>query len=230
MPHPVTHPRLVRIAELHRRQWLLGLHAQQGDVAGLVTPDQFRLQGGVVLQRHRNLVRALDHVIVGHHEAGRIDDEAGPQALHPPFRRGLVTGAAALAGPVAVQEILEELLERRARREHWDVRTARRVVAGLHALRRGDVDHGRQQLGRQIGEAVRGRPRDRGHRGHQGGAGQREQGGGPEQGGTGRGGAEQAHHLEFLAIGAAYGPVARRGQRPRRERQGAVAPRAPFSR
>ena len=62
---------LSRIAELHRGQRLVRLHLQQGDVAGLVAPDHLRLQRGVVLQGDGDLVGAVDHVIVGHHQAGR---------------------------------------------------------------------------------------------------------------------------------------------------------------
>ena len=56
----------------------------------LVAADHGGLQRGVVLQGHGDLVGAVDDVVVGHDDAGGIDDEAGAEALHPPLRRRLV--------------------------------------------------------------------------------------------------------------------------------------------
>ena len=76
-------------------QRLVRFHLQQGDVAGLVAAQHLRLQRGVVLQGHGDLVGAVDHVVVGDHQAGRVDDEARSQALHPPVGRRLVVAAPA---------------------------------------------------------------------------------------------------------------------------------------
>src|SRR3546814_1440160 len=54
------------------------------------------------------LVRLGDDVVVGDDVAGRVDDEAGAQRLRAARRR---------VGALAVEEIAEELLERRAGRE-----------------------------------------------------------------------------------------------------------------
>ena len=67
--------------------------------------------------------------------------------------RGVASGSPVLA-LIAVEEILEELLERRARRELRHVRAGALGLVGLDGLGRRDVDHRRQQLCRQIGEAV----------------------------------------------------------------------------
>ena len=54
-------------------------------------------------------------MVVGHDDAGRINDEAGAEALHAPFRRWLagfaLTALALATGTVAIEEVLEELLE-----------------------------------------------------------------------------------------------------------------------
>ncbi len=52
--------------------------------ARVVLAEQRGLQRGVVLQDHGDLVRAVDHVVVGDDDAGRVDDEARAEAL----RRG----------------------------------------------------------------------------------------------------------------------------------------------
>src|SRR3546814_4901459 len=65
------------------------------------------------------------------------------------------TLAAALA-LLALEEILEEFLERRAGRE---LRHAFRQLAALHRLGGRDVDHRRQQLFGQVGEIAFRRPR-----------------------------------------------------------------------
>ena len=81
------------------------------------------------LEIDRDLVGALDDVVVGDDVAVGRDDEAGAEGV-----RALL---AALAG-LAVHEVAEEVLERRARRQD---RTHAVVDAGHHR-RRGDVDDG----------------------------------------------------------------------------------------
>ena len=54
--------------------------------------------------------------------------------------------------PLLVEELLEQLLERRAGRQLRHVAQARTLLR--HVLGGGDVDHGRQQFVDQIGEAV----------------------------------------------------------------------------
>src|SRR5206468_4796649 len=71
------------------------------------------------------------------------------------LRRALAAALALalLTRAIPIQEVAEELLERRTRRETGDLRSA--VIAGLGALRRRDVHHRRQQLGREVREAIR---------------------------------------------------------------------------
>ena len=58
-------------------------------------PIRVAFSAGVVLQRDGDFVGAVDDVVVGHHDAGRIDDEAGAEALHLARRR--------LLAPLAVR-------------------------------------------------------------------------------------------------------------------------------
>ena len=85
--HPFAEPQLFRIAEFHRLERLLGLDPQQRDVGLLILADQFRLQTGTVVEDHGDLVGLGDHVVVGDHDAGGIDHEAGTERIHPPRDR-----------------------------------------------------------------------------------------------------------------------------------------------
>ena len=123
-------------------------------------PTTLAFSDGVVLQGHGDLVGAVDDVVVGDHDspaASMMKPE--PRLCMRRVRRRLVAVAAATARAaraIAVEEVLEELLERRAGREHRHLRPG----AGPACLRAPappggrDVHHRRQQLGRQVGEAV----------------------------------------------------------------------------
>jgi len=101
-------------------------------------------------------------VIVGHDDAGRIDDEAGADGLSLGMRPHLALALLAKALGELVHELFHLLLGRAIRHLHGLV-----VALGLHG--HGHVDHGRRHLGGEVGEVVR-------HRlaGH--GRGRREQG------------------------------------------------------
>ena len=121
----------VGVAELRRRQRLGRRYLEQRQICLLVAPDQLGRQRTPVVQRHRDLIGALDHMVVGHDVAAGIDDEARAQ-------RGDV---ARQARPGA-EEILEQVGKRRTRRDIGQAGCARRRLQGLG---RGDVDDGRQQ-------------------------------------------------------------------------------------
>src|SRR4029077_5025219 len=97
-------------------------------------------------------------MVVGDDVAGRVDHEARAERGRLAW---LCLGSAALRA-VAIEEILEEFLERRAGRE---LRPARRralfLLLRLQGLRRRDVDDRGQQLVGEIGEAVGRRTRYR---------------------------------------------------------------------
>ena len=148
--HPVADPHVVAVAERHRRQLLVGLDPQQGQIGLGVAADQFGLQVGVVLKDDVDLVGVLDDVVVGHHQPAGIDDEARSQ------RRG-AAGRGVLLTSLTVEEVAEELLERRSWRKlrHFRTRTGSRTPALGNILRGRNVDHGRKQFLSQIGEALR---------------------------------------------------------------------------
>ena len=116
--HPVADPHVVAVAERHRRQLLVGLDPQQGQIGLGVAADQLGLQVGVVLKDDVDLVGVLDDVVVGHHQTAGIDDEARSKRRGAAGRRVLLTS-------LTVEEVAEELLERRSRRElrHFRTRT-----------------------------------------------------------------------------------------------------------
>jgi hypothetical protein len=92
--HPVADPALVGIAELGGRQRLLvgRLDLEHGDVDPAVGADQLGLELGVVAQDHRDVLGALDDVVVGEDVALAVDDEARAQrgaaafCCSPPLR------------------------------------------------------------------------------------------------------------------------------------------------
>ena len=204
--HPVADARFVRVSERHGRQRLVRFDAQQRDVAGFVASDQGRFQHGVVVQRHRDLIRPVDHMVIRYHQPARVDDEARPQALRLAFGGLFAASALALALAIAVHEVLKELLERRSRREHRHFRAGfAPPVVRLDGLGGGDVHHRRQQFFGQIGESVRRRTcqsrcgRQADHRRQHDGSG------GTKQDGTDEDGMGQTHGAGFLANGPDMG-------------------------
>ncbi len=83
-------------------------------------------------------------MIVGDDDAAGIDDEAGTERLD-------AARAPAFAFPVAVKELLEELLEGRAFRYFRD----RDATRAGDSLRGGNIDHRILQALRQVGEGER---------------------------------------------------------------------------
>ena len=95
---------------------LVGLHLEQRQVGLGVAADDLGLQRGAVVENDADLVGVGDDVVVGDHEAGRIDDEAGAERIDAARRRRLSGPLSPLAAPV-LEELLEKFLERRARRQ-----------------------------------------------------------------------------------------------------------------
>ena len=125
----------------------------------LVAAEHLGLQRGVVLQGHGDLVGAVDHVVIGHHQARGVDDEAGAQALHTPL--GCRWGVFALCRPAGSR--LRKSLKNCSNGEPGgnigiSGPAARAALRCLHILCRRDIHHCGQQLGRQVGEAVGRRP------------------------------------------------------------------------
>ena len=102
--NPVAHARVL-LRELDEREGLaVGFDLDQGNVGARVGPDQRRRIFVAVLHRDGDVLGILDHVVVGHDEAVRRDEEAG--ALRQSRRRLLLLLRHALA------ELLEEIVER----------------------------------------------------------------------------------------------------------------------
>ena len=129
--HEVADLQLVGIAEVERREALAPiLDAQHREVGAAVLEHDLGIELALVRERHLDLVRAFDHVVVGDDQAGRIDDHAGTErALH------LLAWNAAAAEEEAEERVLHE-------------------VAVVHHLGGIDVDHRRRHAldDRSIGE------------------------------------------------------------------------------
>ena len=114
--HPFAEPQLVGIAELHRDQRLGRLEFQHRQIGLLVDADQLGLELAAVVHDDVDLVGIGDDVIVGHDDARGIDDEAGAERVGLVRLQIAALGTARTAMAV-LEEIVEELLERRARRQ-----------------------------------------------------------------------------------------------------------------
>ena len=90
---------------------LSGLTLQQRDVGLLILADQLGLEARAVVEDDGDLVGFRDHVIVGDHDAGGIDDEAGAERIDPPRTARRVLIVALLAAPV--EEVAEQLVQLR---------------------------------------------------------------------------------------------------------------------
>ena len=145
---PFAQPQLVGIAELHRLERLVGMHAQQREIALGVLADQFGLQLGAVVEDDVDLVGVGDDVIVGDDEAGRIDDEAGAQRIDA--MRLVSSLSSSVLAAVVLEEIVEEFLHRRAGRQIGQVADVR-----IDLLRGRHIDHGVDDLLGNVGDVLR---------------------------------------------------------------------------
>jgi len=86
--HVVAHPQCIRIAQCQGLQ-VLALDFQQSDVGGRIASYQLALQPAPVLERDRDLLRVLDHVMIGEHVAAACvdDDTRARRDLRPGLLR-----------------------------------------------------------------------------------------------------------------------------------------------
>ena len=143
---PFAEPQLVGIAELHRLERLVAVHAQQSQVALGILADQIGLELGAVIEDDIDLVGVGDHVIVGDDQPGRIDDEAGAQRIDAVRRRFRIIALAVMV----LEELVEKLLHRRAGRQIGQFGDVR-----IDVLRGRNIDHGVDHLLGDVGDVVR---------------------------------------------------------------------------
>jgi hypothetical protein len=74
--HPVARTHLLRVAETDRFQRRVALHPQHGEIDLRVLADHVGLQPLPVRPDDVDLVGVADDVVVGDHDAGRVDHEA----------------------------------------------------------------------------------------------------------------------------------------------------------
>ena len=104
--HQVTDLELVGIAELGKGQVALGaLHLEHGEVGPLIAEHHLAIEFAAVAERHLDLVRIGDDVVVGDDDPGGIDDDAGAEGLLDALRRrGEVRPAAEEAAEEGIVE------------------------------------------------------------------------------------------------------------------------------
>src|SRR3954469_13120330 len=164
---PVARPHLVGVAERHGLERLFGLHAQHGEVDLRILADDLGLEALAVREDDADVVRVADDVVVGDDDPRRIDDEARAERVRAALTRAvaLPTRPALAALSAAVEEFLEQILERRAGRQ-----LRQRPPARLDRRRGRDVDARRYNVLGEVGEGFRRRARpglDREERGRQ---------------------------------------------------------------
>ena len=164
-------------AERHGGQRLLRGDLEQRQIGlGVLADHLVDLQLGAVVEVDDDLVGAVDHVVVGDDVAFlAVDHEAGAE------RGDLAVGRGAA---LALEEVLEELLERRALRHL----RKRHALGPLEGLAGRDVDHRLDQL--------------LGDRGDAGGSARLRAGRGQHQEQAGGGQAAAPRQLEPAAGGA----------------------------
>src|SRR5216684_2287455 len=150
--HPFTKPQLFRVTELDRCKRFLRLDPQQGKIDLGVAAENFSLETRTVIEDDGHLVGIGDDVIIGHHDSGRIDDEAGAQRIDAarPIRPVLVV--VTLLTAAIFEELVEEFLEWRSGGQRG---LRRRAIAPLDALRCRDVDDCVDDLFGHISDVVR---------------------------------------------------------------------------
>jgi len=159
----------VGVAEGRVRQ-VRRLDAERGEIRARVDSEDARRQLPAIRERHPNLGRVLDHVMVGQDGPMVVHEDARPEAHLPPLARNDV-----------VVLVAEELLEERVGHERGI------ALVGLDHLHRGDVHDRRHHTfgDRRVavagGEARRGDGAGRAGGGGGGGGGSGH-GGGPEEG------------------------------------------------
>src|SRR5262249_44191537 len=86
--HPVTDLERVGVAELRDRERVLAVDLQHGEIGLRIAPEDLGRQLAAVAERHGDLLRVLDDVVVRQHDTVLPDDEAGPHGA-----RGLTAAA-----------------------------------------------------------------------------------------------------------------------------------------
>ena len=126
---PLADPEGVGVAQGGHRDLVVGLELDHREVRFRVGPHDLSAVFSFVGETDQDLVRALDDVEVGEHQAALVDDDAGPE-----------TGPAELGarvGTLGAEELIEEVAEERVVVALGQVGAA----PGLRALDGAEVDN-----------------------------------------------------------------------------------------
>ena len=127
---------------------MIGRHLEHREIDLGVLAQQRGLEPRSVVEDDGDLIGIGDHVVVGHHDAGRIDDEARAERAHAPRRlRAVLIALAALAA--SVEEIAKKLIELRVVGQ-----LRQRAAMRLHVLGSRDIDDRVDHLFGHIGYSV----------------------------------------------------------------------------
>lgn len=160
--------------EGYGRKRIFRLDLQDRDIGFGIRADNFRAELGAVGKVDRDLVRALDHVVVG-------DDDAVLAIEHEARSKRLNAARTIIVTVLTVEELVEKFLKRRAFGNLGD----RDRALGLDVLGGGDVHHRVEKRLCQIRNGFRRLRESRG--------GWHEQASGAEDAGQGAGGGQSGH-------------------------------------
>ncbi len=127
----------VGIAHLEHRKIVAALDAQHGEIGARIAQRDLGVELALVRQRDPHVGHVFDHVIVGHDQARRIDEDARPERLlHP-----LALVPAAAEEPLENRIVEQGIARRRLDPRRVDVDDRGRGL--LHDRREGETHLGR---------------------------------------------------------------------------------------
>ena len=145
--HPIADAGILGRELDERKRFALGIDLDQRHIGARVGADELGRIFVAAFERHRDVLGVLDHVVVGHDQAVRRDEEARPlRQARGRLGRGLRH---------AFAELLEEVVERVVLRKVGHARNLHVVVGDLDVALDVDAHHGRAHLGDKVGEAQR---------------------------------------------------------------------------
>ena len=147
--HPIADARIL-VRELDMGERFRALDLKQRHIGAWIGADERSRIFVTIVERHRNILGVLNHVVIGDEIAVRRDKEAG--ALRHRRLRPLLLRTSAV---LALTEMLEEVVERAVLRNVRQARNLQVVLRDLGVALNVDADNGRAHFLHKVGEAQR---------------------------------------------------------------------------
>src|SRR5690606_7203014 len=86
--HQIANGKPIRIAKLDDRELLVSINLQHGKIDRFILKENARFKFATIGERHTNLVRIPNYMLIGDDQAGRVDQHARTQrGLHARRKR-----------------------------------------------------------------------------------------------------------------------------------------------